>query len=569
MREQRLRQIMAFLLVAAGLLGLHSCTSQTTPADLVLQGGRIITIDPTQPEVEAVAVTGDRLVARGSSKEIAPLIGPDTQVVDLDGAIAIPGFIESHAHFMSLGRAKMQLDLTRAQTWDEIVAMVATAVEEAEPGEWIFGRGWHQEKWDRVPEPSVDGLPIHHSLSEVSPDNPVQLTHASGHATIVNAKAMELAGISAATPDPEGGEIVRDNNGQPIGTLRENAENLVGRVQEQTPNEATRRRMVELAGEECLSKGITSFFDAGVSYHAIDLFKQMAAEGELPVRLWVAVSEPNDQLEARLGEYTGIDEPFLTVGGIKRLIDGALGAHGGWLLEPYSDLPESTGLNTYPVDDLAETARLAVNHRLQLCVHAIGDRANRETLDVYEQAFLQNPERSDFRWRIEHAQHLHPDDIPRFAELGVIASMQPTHCTSDGPWVPRRLGEERARAGAYMWRRLLDSGAVICTGTDAPVEDVDPIATFHAAVTRQMGNGERFYPEQAMKRQEALRTATLDGAYAIFQESRKGSLEVGKLADITILSKDILSVPEDEIRDTEVLYTIVGGKVQYRTEDLP
>jgi predicted amidohydrolase YtcJ len=569
MRELRLRHIITCFIAASVLLTLQSCSSQITPADLVVQGGRILTVDPAMPEVEALAVAGDRLVARGTSEEIAPLIGPSTLVVDLDGAIAIPGFIESHAHFLSLGRAKMQLDLTRVQTWDEIVAMVAAAVEEAEPGQWIFGRGWHQEKWNQAPEPNVDGLPIHHTLSQVSPDNPVQLTHASGHATIVNAKAMELAGISAATPDPEGGEIVRDSHGAPIGVLRENAENLVARVQEQAPSEATRRRMVELAGEECLSKGVTSFFDAGVSYDAIDLFKQMAAEGDLPVRLWVAVSEPNDQLAARLDQYTGIDEPFLTVGGIKRLIDGALGAHGGWLLEPYSDLPQSTGLNTYPVDDLAETARLAVKHRLQLCVHAIGDRANRETLNVYEKAFQESPERSDFRWRIEHAQHLHPGDIQRFAELGVIASMQPTHCTSDGPWVPRRLGEERSRTGAYMWRRLLDSGAVVCTGTDAPVEDVDPIATYHAAVTRQMSNGERFYPEQAMTRLEALRTATLDGAYAIFQEDRKGSLEVGKLADITALSKDILSVPEDEIRDTKVLYTIIGGKVQYRAEDLP
>jgi predicted amidohydrolase YtcJ len=569
MSDLRPRQIVAFLLVVAGLLTLHSCTSQITPADLVVQGGTIYTVDPAMPKVEAVAISSDRLVARGSNEEIAPMIGPDTQVVDLDGAIAIPGFIESHAHFLSLGRAKMQLDLTRVRSWDEIVAMVAAAVEKAEPGEWIFGRGWHQEKWDQVPEPNVDGLPLHRSLSDVSPDNPVQLTHASGHATIVNARAMALAGIDANTPDPEGGEIVRDRNGDPIGTLRETAENLVAEVQEQAPSEATRRRMVELAGEECLSKGVTSFFDAGVRYDVIDLFKRLADSGELPVRLWVAVSEPNVELAASLDEYTGIDQPFLTVGGIKRLIDGALGAHGAWLLEPYSDLPTSTGLNTYPVADLVETARLAARHHLQLCVHAIGDRANRETLNVYEQAFQQNPERSDYRWRIEHAQHLHPDDLPRFAELGVIASMQPTHCTSDGPWVPRRLGEDRAKSGAYLWRHLLDSGAVICSGTDAPVEDVDPIATFHAAVTRQMGNGESFYPDQVMTREEALRAATLDGAFAIFQEHQKGSLEVGKLADITVLSKDILSVPENQISDTKVLYTIVGGKVQYRPEELP
>jgi predicted amidohydrolase YtcJ len=397
------------------------------------------------------------------------------------------------------------------------------------------------------------------------------LTHASGHAVIVNAKAMDLAGIDRDTRAPEGGEIVRDAGGDPIGVLRETAKVLILKVIDTGRNEASLRQMAQLAAEECLRKGITSFHDAGSSFADIDVLKVMAAEGTLPVRLWVMLSEDNQTLAARLpDDLAGINEHglYLKVGAIKRLVDGALGAHGAWLLEPYSDLPESTGLNTYPVEDLAVTAELAIQHQLQLCVHAIGDRGNRETLNVYQHAFENHPEKSDLRWRIEHAQHLHPDDLPRFAGLGVIAAMQPTHCTSDGPWVPSRLGEQRAREGAYMWRTLLDSGAVICSGTDAPVEDVDPIATFHAAVTRQMVNGERFYPEQCMSREEALKSHTLDAAYAAFEEDLKGSLEIGKLADITVLSKDILTVPEDEIRSAKALYTIVGGKVQYRADGL-
>jgi predicted amidohydrolase YtcJ len=257
---------------------------------------------------------------------------------------------------------------------------------------------------------------------------------------------------------------------------------------------------------------------------------------------------------------------FLTVGGIKRWIDGALGSHGAWLLEEYSDLPESTGLNITTPDELRESARLATEYRLQLCSHAIGDRANRVTLDVYEEVLAPLPDGHDRRWRVEHAQHLAPVDVPRFGELGVIAAMQPIHCTSDGPWVVQRLGEERAESGAYVWRSLLDSGAVIASGTDAPVEAVDPIASFHAAVTRQLADSTLFYPGQAMTREEALRARTLDAAYSVFEEDIKGSLETGKLADVTVLSKDILTVPDDEIPDTRVLYTIVGGKVGYRAD---
>ncbi len=554
------------LWVLGVICSLLACTPAEEPADLVLTGGRIVTMDAARPEAQALAARGQQIVAVGSESEVARLIGPETEVIDLEGAFAVPGLIEGHAHFLGVGRARMQLDLRSAASFDDIVAAVEAAVAEADPGQWIFGRGWHQEKWDRAPEPNVSGLPYHDALSAVSPGNPVFLTHASGHATMVNGLALEMAGIDRTTPDPPGGEIVRDPAGRAIGVLRETADELVGRLIESGWDEATVRRMVELAAEESLANGITSFQDAGSSFRQVELFRQMAEADELPIRLWVMLGEDNQALAEGLPGYRvhRAGDAYLTVGGIKRYADGALGAHGAWLLEPYADLPDSTGLNIHSVDVLRESARLAAEHGLQLCTHAIGDRANRVVLDVYEETIEARPDGGELRWRVEHAQHLHPDDIPRFSELGVIAAMQPVHCTSDGPWVPLRLGDERAANGAYMWRSLLDSGAVIAGGTDAPVESVDPIPDYFAAVTRLMSNGALFHPEQRMTREEALKARTIDAAYAAFEEDIKGSLEAGKLADVTVLSQDILSVPEEQITDTKVVYTIVGGKVRYR-----
>jgi len=532
------------------------------PADRVLTHGKIVTLDEAVPIAEALAIRGDRILAVGTVEEIEALIGPETEVIDLGGQLAIPGFIEGHGHFLGVGEARMQLDLMHGANWDEVVALVAEAVAGAEPGEWITGRGWHQEKWDRVPEPNVEGIPYHDSLSAISPDNPVVLTHASGHASFANARAMELGGVTAATPDPPGGTILRAPDGTPIGAFRETASDLVAR--KTPPTEAERIRAVELAGEDCLSKGITSFQDAGSTVDLVDLYRRLAEEGKLPVRLWVMLRDSNESLAAAIPRYAAAEpDPWFKVGGIKHAIDGALGSHGAWLLEPYSDLPESTGLNTTPIATIEESAELAIDHGLQLCVHAIGDRANRETLDLYERTFAAHPDKKDLRWRIEHAQHLAPEDIPRFARLGVIASMQAVHCTSDGPWVPQRLGAERSALGAYMWRALLDSGAVVTNGTDAPVEDVDPIPSFYAAVTRRLADGTEFYPEQTMTRMEALRSYTLSNAYAAFEETLKGTLSPGKLADITVLSRDILTVPEEEIPGTEVVYTLVGGEVAY------
>ncbi len=551
---------------------LSGCAKKEPPADLVLTNGKVVTMDEGLPVAEALAVSGDRIVAVGSAAKMKAYIGEATRVIDLEGKLAIPGFIDSHAHFTGVGEAKMVLDLTRTKNWGEIVAIVGEAARKAGPGEWIRGRGWHQEKWDQTPDPNIDGLPYHQDLSKVSPDNPVLLTHASGHSCLANAKAMELAGISGTTPDPPGGEIIRDRGGRPIGAFLETAQGLVGRAlagYEMKKTEAERtadeRKAIELAVQECLSMGITTIHDAGASFATIDLYKALAEEGKLGIRIYAMISGSNDRLQANLSRYRidGAGQNHLTVRSIKRLIDGALGAHGAWLLEPYSDLPTSTGLNTTPVEEIRETARLAIENGFQLCTHAIGDRGNREILDIYEEAFSAHPDKKDLRWRVEHAQHLSPPDIPRFGRLGVIPSMQGVHCISDGPWVIKKLGEVRAREGAYVWRKLIEGGAVICNGTDAPVEDVNPIPSFYATVSRIMTDGTAFFPEERLTREEALRTYTLNGAYASFQEDLLGSLKPGKLADITVLSRDIMTVPEPEILNTEVLMTIVGGRVLF------
>ncbi|MEX1275157.1 MAG: amidohydrolase [Bacteroidota bacterium] len=547
--------------------------AQPEPADLVLRNGKIVTVDDKKPEAEAVAIRGDLIVAVGSNDEIQRHIGPSTEVIDLEGKLAIPGFIEGHGHFMGIGQAKMNLNLMHVRDWDEVVSMVKEAAGKARPGEWILGRGWHQEKWDKRPQPAVEGFPTHESLSKVSPNNPVLLTHASGHAGFANAKAMELAAITRSTPNPAGGEILKDAGGTPTGLLRETAQGIVRRAWSESRSamnaeerESESRRQAELAVEECLSKGITSFQDAGSSFGTIDLFKKLVDEKKLGLRLWVMVRSNNEDLAVNLEKYRTINygDKRLTVRGIKWSMDGALGPRGAWLLEPYSDLPTSTGLNTASIEDVTESAHLAMQHGYQLCVHAIGDRANREVMNIFEATFAAHTDKKDLRWRIEHAQHLHPDEIPRFGKLGVIASMQGVHCTSDGGFVPARLGNKRSEEGAYVWQKLMQSGAVVTNGTDAPVEDVSPIASYYSTVSRKLKDGSVFYSDQRMNRMQALKSYTIQCAYAAFEEDIKGSLTPGKLADITVLSRDITTIPEEEILATEVLYTIVGGKVAFQ-----
>jgi predicted amidohydrolase YtcJ len=540
------------------------------PADLVLTHGKIVTLDEAMPTAEALALGGGKVLAVGTDAEIEPYIGEGTEVLDLEGRLATPGLIEGHGHFLATGLSKMQLNLMGTTSWQQIVDMVAQRVAQVEPGTWIEGRGWHQDKWDSKPVPSVEGLPVHDSLSAISPDNPVVLRHASGHSCFANAKAMELAGIDRDTPDPEGGEIVRDADGDPIGVFRETAQSLVAR--QTPPTEEERLRMVELATQEALENGVTSFQDAGSPVDVVEMFHRLADAGKLRLRLWVMVRDSNDKMEEALPRLrtVGTDGGYLTVRAIKRVLDGALGSHGAWLLEPYTDLPSSTGLMTTPLDVIAASAEMALENDYQLCVHAIGDRANREILNLYQKTFEEHGvDGKKLRWRVEHAQHLDPDDIPRFGELGVIASMQAIHCTSDGSWVPTRLGDERAKEGAYVWRKLIDSGAVVSNGTDVPVEDIDPVANYYAAVTRRLPDGSYFYPDQVMGRLEALRASTLNAAYAAFEEDVKGSLTPGKYGDVTVLSKDILTVPADEIRDARVVYTIVGGEVRYASDGVP
>lgn len=560
-------------LLLALILDLVGCARAPEPADLVLLGGKIVTLDPSRPEATALAARAGSIVAVGSDEQIQALVGPETEVVRLDGMLAVPGLIESHGHLLNLGVLRMNVDLKTTRSWEEVVERVREAAGSAKPGAWIFGRGWHQEKWEQQPARTVEGYPTQDSLDGVAPANPVVLKHASGHAVIANAAALRAGGIDEGTADPPGGRIVRDAAGRATGVLIENAAELVTRAMDEArakrdPAEidAETVRAVELAQDECLSKGITTFEDAGSTFATIDQLLKMAEDGQLRMRLWVMVREDNALLKARLPAYriVGLGNDFLTVRAIKRQMDGALGSRGAWLLEPYSDQPSTSGLNTDPVADIEETARIAIENDFQLCIHAIGDRANRETLDLYERTFRAHPDRKNLRWRVEHAQHLSPSDVPRFETLGVVASIQGIHCVSDGSWVPARLGAKRAEEGAYVWRDLIDSGAIVCNGTDVPVEDVDPIANFHASVTRILPDGSAFYPQQKMSRIEALRSYTVNAAYAAFEEELKGSLEVGKLADVTVLTRDILTIPEEEIESARVAYTIVGGKVVYR-----
>jgi predicted amidohydrolase YtcJ len=561
---------MRFALLAA----LAAASAFAQPADLVLRNGKIVTMNPASPTAQALAVRGDRIVALGADAGAQRWIGPKTKVIDLHGMLAIPGFIEGHGHFTGVGEFRMGLDLREARTWDDIVAQVGRAAKQAKPGEWIIGRGWHQSKWAKAPEPNVEGFPLHESLDKVSPNNPVLLTHASGHAAFVNGKALELSGVTAATPNPSGGEILKDAKGAPTGLLRERAQGVVSRARAEAEARRTdaeraeiANKAIKLAIDESLSKGITTFEDAGSPFSTIDVLKKMADNHELRMRIWMMLRLPNEQIAPKLDAYRiiGAGDNFFTVRGIKRAIDGALGPRGAWLLEPYADSPNSSGLNTDDPADIRKTAELAIQHGYQLCVHAIGDRANRETLNIFEDTFKAHPEKNgkELRWRVEHAQHLSAADIPRFGQLGVIAAMQGVHCTSDAPYVLLRLGPKRAEEGAYVWQKLMKTGAIIANGTDAPVEDVSPLASFYASVSRKLKDGTVFYPDQRMSREEALKSYTINNAYAAFEEKMKGSLETGKLADITVLSRDIMTIPEDEIPATDIVYTIVGGKVMF------
>ncbi len=555
------------------LLIITSCTDEAQVADLVIINGDIYSED--KMVYQAIACENDKITALGSNIEIEKYIGNKTTVIDAAGHFVSPGLIEGHGHFSGLGEFLMNLNFLRAKSWDEIVSMVEAKVKESEPGEWIIGRGWHQEKWSEPVHDHVHGYPKHFDLSKISPDNPVMLDHASGHGIFVNKKAMDMAGISSEMPDPTGGRIVRDENGQPIGVFEENAENIIKKFYSEYLAGLSQKEQIdlwykgiELAQDECFKKGITSFQDAGAHFDEILRYRDMAEKDQLRIRLWSMLRESSEEMGADVSKYRVInagDNKF-TCRAIKTELDGALGSFGAWLMEPYADKADFYGQNTTTLEEVSKIAQIAHDNEMQLCVHAIGDKANHETLNIIEK-YTNQSQKVDLRWRIEHSQHLHPNDIPRFAQLNTIASMQGIHCTSDAPFVEKRLGYERAKHGAYNWRGLLDNGAIIANGTDAPVEDVDPLESFYASVTRKRAdNGFEFFPENKMSREEALISYTSSNAYAAFEEDIKGSIAIGKLADFTILSNNLLTCKDEEILDTEVLYTIVGSKIMYQKE---
>ncbi len=555
-------------------------------ADLVLYDGKIVTVEAYQPEAEALAVAGNRIVAVGSDAAIKPWIGPNTRAIDLRGMTAIPGLIDSHAHFLQTGEHLSELDVSAqgAPTWSAVVAKVAAAVKNAKPGEWIVGSGWHQEHWLHPPQPNVEGLPTGKALDAVSPDNPVLLEHASGHAIFVNQKALELAGIGPNTPNPPGGEIVREKNGRAIGMLRDRAMDAVYAALQksraaQTPAEKKARLLqeVNLATRDAFEHGVTTWQDMGEPFKLIDFYKEIATEGKLHIRLYAWIrGESADALQAQLKDYYLVrygKYGHLTVRGIGEILsDGALGTHSAWLFKPYLDLPSSSGYNVTPMKEIKAIAEVAIAHGFQVSVHAIGTRANHETLNVFQEVMAEHPEDTDLRWRIDHAQHLIPSDIPRFHELHVIASMQTGHACDDGPYVVKRIGEVRA-AYSYPWHSLIANRAIIANGTDAPVIPIDTMPNFFCAVTRRERfdpSQPAFYPFQEMTRREALRSYTYNGAYSMFEESELGTLAPSKLADIVVLDHDLMSEPADGILKTQVVYTILDGKIVYhRGEGFP
>lgn len=572
------------ILIALSSLLLVACGSDPAPeassgpkADMVLTNGNVLTVEADMPNAEAVAIVGDRIAAVGSSAEIAAWIGDSTEVIDLAGQTAMPGFIEGHGHYTSYGDSFYRLELRYDSSWQKIVDKVARAAEGAEPGEWIVGRGWHQDKWTVKEDILVDGVPIHDKLSAVSPNNPVMLIHTSGHGVFANQAAMDAAGIKGDTVPPEGGEIVLKADGTPSGMMREAAQDAIRasfaefealRTPEQA--EAELRRAIITAGEESLKYGITSFQDLGTTYAEVDLLKKMADEGSIPVRLWMAFDIPYEELAipGKLEEYrmVGYGNNFLTVRGIgEKVLDGALGTHGGWLLEPYTDMPESYGLNVVPVEDIRKSADLALEYGYQMAIQGIGDRATRELLDIYGAIKEANPD-ADLRWRIEHPQVIHPDDIPRFAKYGVIPAAQGIFACSDGTWVEDRLGKDRTLERSYLFNTLYEAGLTPTNGTDPPVDEIDPIASFKCSVTRELSDGTIFQGGEVYNRDVALYSYTMGNAIAAFEEDIKGSIKVGKLADIAILSQDITTVPDNALMDTTVNMTILGGKVVYTKE---
>ena len=567
MRQDRRAGARILALRMAGLAvlmtGLAGCggaerKEMARKADLLLVNGRIHTLDPAVPDGTAVAIAGDRIEKVGSDAEISALAGPGAKTVDLGGRAVIPGLVDAHLHLMGIGKSLSEMDLRGMTSAAQVAAKVAEASAQAAPGAWLEGRGWDQNLWE-VPE-----FPTASVLDAVTGDHPVALTRVDGHALWVNQAAMDAAGISRATSDPRGGKLIRERaTGKPTGILLDDAMALVLDKMPR-PGLETKQRWVEEAAAKLLSAGITSVHDAGVEPEDIDLYKSMVEAGRLPLRVYAMLGDTNRKMDNyfALPPVIGYGDRRFTFRALKLGVDGALGSRGAALLAPYSDDPKNLGLTTLPQDQLEIISREALRRGYQVCVHAIGDRANRMVLDAFQRALSVVPS-GDPRFRIEHAQILSPDDIPRFGRLGILASMQPVHATSDMPWVPARIGEERL-PGAYAWRSLLDSSARLAFGSDAPVENWNPFEGLFAAVTRQdhdLRPEGGWLPEQRLSREEALRAYTLGGAYAAFEEKEKGTVTPGKLADLVVLDRDFFEVPEAEIWKVSADMTILGGKV--------
>ncbi len=564
-----------FWCMALSLVLLSSCSSPTKEAaTLLIYGGPIYTVDSTQTTVEAVATKDNIILFAGNLTEAELYKDDKTQIIDLEGKTMTPGLIEGHGHFMGLGYNELNLDLMNTKSYQEIVDAVAEKVKTTPPGEWIVGRGWHQSKWTTMPEEMVKGFQTHDLLSSVSPDNPVYLSHASGHAGFANAKAMEIAGLQLLPKEGidqfevEGGEVMRDQIGRPTGIFNERAQTIIRKHIPETTTEKNNQAF-ELAVAACHRNGITGFHDAGIGKETIALYEAMKTADKMKIRMYAMLTGWDKDLVTEWYKKGPMVDPdhLVTIRSVKLNCDGALGSRGAWLLEPYTDRPDHFGHETLPMDFVKETALNGLRNGFQVCSHAIGDRANREILDRYEAALEEVTDaNTDHRFRIEHAQHLHPDDIPRFAELGVIPAMQAVHMSSDRPWAIDRLGEKRIKEGAYMWQDLLQSGIPIVNGTDVPVEPLNPIASLYASVSRKTLKGTPeggFEPEQKMTRAQALRSYTLDAAYGAFEEDIKGSITVGKLADFTIYNQDLMKVPEDDFLKTEIAMTIFNGEVVY------
>ena len=548
---------------------LLSCESEK--ADMIIYNGKIYTMNDLMPITESVAINNGKIIALGKYKELDRLISPNTQIINLSGAMMTPGIIEGHGHFYGLGLAEMQLDLSTTESYQDLIDMVSDAVDKASPGDWILGRGWHQSKWSDNRDSFINGFQTHDKLSEISPNNPVWLKHASGHAGFANKKAMDIAGVSNETEFGFGGEIIKDLSGAPTGVFNERAQGLISKHADSNLGDNSDLKAIELAVNACLENGITSFHDAGTSAKAIEVLRESIDKNLLKVRIYAMLTSRDTTLLNtwyKKGPEIGSADDFLTIRSIKINADGALGSRGAWLIDHYSDRPGHHGMPTQSMEYVYKVAKNGILSGFQVNSHAIGDRANREILNQYEIVFNEFPNLArDHRWRIEHAQHINPVDIPRFGSLKVIASIQGIHMSSDRPWAIDRLGEKRIIESAYVWRDLINNGAILINGSDVPVEPINPIASFYASSTRKTLKGfpeGGFEPSQKMTRLEALKSYTINAAYGAFEENKKGSIEIGKFADFTVFSQNLITIPDDKILDTKVLYTIVNGKIEYR-----